>query len=71
METIQQSIDRIREREHEPTFVWQLARCTNIGEKTLIYTLGKLGVEVRFDGEVKAWITKADARKLMGLEAGE
>ncbi|AWT53851.1 hypothetical protein [Mycolicibacterium smegmatis] len=71
METIQQSIDRTRERELEPTYTWQLARCTNIAEKSLIYSLAQLGVEVRFDDHSRGYITKADARKLMGLEAGE
>jgi hypothetical protein len=55
-------------RESTPTPVWHLAKSANVDEKDMLYHLGNLGIDVfRYGGDMARHITKADARKLMGL----
>lgn len=61
-------VDRERE-ESTPTPVWHLSRCAGIPEKDMLYHLGRLGAEAFRWGEGRSWhVSKADARKLMGLD---
>lgn len=63
-----------QEREDHPTYLWQLAKCVNLPKDTLRFdVLPKLGIKVQYeqhDNSAKApvaFISKADARKLMGF----
>ncbi|BEL40426.1 hypothetical protein [Mycobacteroides abscessus] len=63
-----------QEREDHPTYLWQLAKCVNMSKDTLRFdVLPKLGITVQYeqdDNSTKApvaFISKADARKLMGF----
>lgn len=56
-------------REGTPTPVWHLAKSANVDEKDMLHHLGTLGIEVfRWGADMARHITKADVRKLMGLE---
>jgi hypothetical protein len=76
MYSIQQSMDpvigkRIEQdrRESTPTPVWHLAKSANIDEKSMLYHLGKAGIEAHRWGADMLWhVSKADVRKLLGIE---
>lgn len=65
-----------QERDAHPTYLWQLAKCLNVSKDTLRFSvLPKRGITVLYEQDDSSpkppvpYISKADARKLMGLDA--
>jgi hypothetical protein len=59
-------------RETMPTPLWHLAKSANIAEKDMLHHLGTLGISVFcYGADQERHITKADARKLIGIEGAE
>jgi len=73
-QSVELAVAEINAREAQPTYLWQLAKSTNIPRETLTHMLKERGVKVLYEDQgarAVAYITKADTRKLMGLETGE
>jgi hypothetical protein len=62
-----ESLEIIQRTEDEPTPLWHLAKCASVSEKSLYAHLYRREFTILFrDG--LAYISKVDARKLMGIE---
>lgn len=70
-QSLKQAAADYQVRESEPTYLWQLAKSANMSRETLMHQLKERGFRVLYEDQgarTVAYITKADARKLMGLE---
>lgn len=76
MYSIAQSLElaaaEYEEKESEPAYVWHLARSANLHRNYLIDIVKERGYKIMWEprrgGPDVAYISKADARKLMGLD---
>lgn len=70
-QSLKQAAADYQARESEPTYLWQLAKSANMSREELMHQLKERGFRVRYEDQgarTVAYVTKADTRKLMGLE---